>query len=145
MAEQSKGLYLLFGSQSVSEVERKLNFILQQMADRLDQLEGLKGTTELFKTRIDFDEGQDLTAGKFLRSTSTTRAEFKRIEAWAIPVWKADGTYDPIYLTDADKIPLWDTGGSKKDFALTSEDKVPFYVAAGTADDIALRATLHGY
>ena len=44
MASQSRDSYFVNGS-SVEELKSDLNFILQRIADRLDKMEGLRGTS----------------------------------------------------------------------------------------------------
>lgn len=77
MSEQSKGLYSLIGCRSVEEVQRKLNFILGQISNRLDQLEGLRGYPTFYKTLFRMPR---LTAGQVLRAKSSTEAEMDSID-----------------------------------------------------------------
>jgi hypothetical protein len=80
MAEQSRGLYRLLGSKTAEEIERSLNFILMQIADRLDQLEGLRGTPKFYKSAFDFSTSAGLTVGNVLKATTTGKAEISAVD-----------------------------------------------------------------
>lgn len=78
MAEQSRGLYRLTNSRELSDMERKLNFILEQIANRLDKIEGMRGYPKFYKTAFDFSNA--ITVGQVLRASSTSRASMATLD-----------------------------------------------------------------
>lgn len=81
MAEQSRGLYQILNSQSIEDLQRKLNFILAQISNRLDQMEGLRGNPTFYKTALDFLGEDGIEPGSVLRAISATRAEMMAPDA----------------------------------------------------------------
>jgi len=62
MSEQ-KDFFFLHGNKDVASLERSTNFILQRIADRLDQLEGLRGQTIFYGLDYIIKNGGTLTFG----------------------------------------------------------------------------------
>lgn len=77
MADQSRGLYSIVGCKTVEEVQRKMNFILRGIVDRLDQIEGLRGTPTFHKSEFDFPS--TVTVGSVLKAYSTGSASMETI------------------------------------------------------------------
>ncbi|MHB8123114.1 MAG: phage baseplate protein [Desulfuromonadaceae bacterium] len=79
MAEQSRELYLLSGSQTPQELEQQINRILARMSDRLDQMEGLRGNPRFYKNILEVIGG-GLIPGQVLKATATERAEISTLD-----------------------------------------------------------------
>ena len=58
MPTQTKDRYLISGN-SLDDVKRELNFVMQRIADRLDKMEGVRGTSS--PTFDDVAVGGDIT------------------------------------------------------------------------------------
>jgi len=81
MPEISREYYQLQGIQNVQDVAFQLNFILNRISDRLDQIEGLRGTPTFHKNFFDFPSAEGLVAGQVLKATSSSQAAISTISA----------------------------------------------------------------
>lgn len=77
MAEQSRYIYNLTGCASVQDMERQMNYLLQSIADRLDQVEGLRGVPTFNKSYFNIP---GLASGQVLKATSSTRAALSALD-----------------------------------------------------------------
>lgn len=75
MTEQ-RDIYRLYGS---GNLEDQMNFILSRISDRLDRMEGLRGTPTFYKTVITM-VGGGLTAGQVMRATSSEQVEMETMD-----------------------------------------------------------------
>lgn len=70
-----RNIYVISGSQSIEDIERQLNIILQQIGDRLDQMEGVRGNPQFFSTTFEWPNG-GLTVGQVLKVLTSTTVGF---------------------------------------------------------------------
>jgi hypothetical protein len=50
-----KAHYRVAGAQNITALEQQLNFILSQLSERMDKIEGLCGNPKFYSTSFDFD------------------------------------------------------------------------------------------
>lgn len=80
MSEQSRARYAV-SAQSVQGLANDLNYILNRISDRLDQIEGIRGTPTFYKTEFNIKPNDtSLTTGQVLRASSTTTAEWGTLD-----------------------------------------------------------------
>lgn len=70
-----RDMYVVSGSQSIEDIEKQLNIILQRIGDRLDQIEGVRGNPQFFSTTFEWPNG-GLTVGQVLKVLTTTTVGF---------------------------------------------------------------------
>ena len=70
-----RNIYVISGSRSIEDIERQLNVILQQIGDRLDQIEGIRGNPQFFSTTLEWPNG-GLTVGQVLKVLTSTTVGF---------------------------------------------------------------------
>lgn len=79
MAEESREIYQIQGTQSVQDLEMMVNFVLNRIGERFDRIEGLKGNPTFYKSVIDFVGGA-FSVGQVLRAISDTQLEIDTLD-----------------------------------------------------------------
>jgi hypothetical protein len=70
-----RDMYIISNSQSIEDIEKQLNVILQRIGDRLDQIEGVRGNPQFFSTTFEWPNG-GLTVGQVLKVLTATTVGF---------------------------------------------------------------------
>lgn len=70
-----RNVYIISGSRNIEDIERQLNVILQQIGDRLDQMEGVRGNPQFFSNTFEWPNG-GLTVGQVLKVLTATTVGF---------------------------------------------------------------------
>lgn len=137
MTEKSSMLYRVSESTDSRSVARELNFILSRIADRLDKIEGLRGTPTFYKSTFDFQTDESLTVGDALVATSDTEAEMGAVNV--------SSTTASTFTIDSDGNPMVLTPGANT-FNITT-GTASLDVAAGKTvnvdDNVTVSAELH--